>query len=230
MKYFIIKIFSFFSLLLFNFKKQKGEEYSGSFFQVKVKSEKTNNIKIKKSQVFKSSINIVGKANKFESAYSFIEGSQIFISGKGNELRIGKGVKLRKANIIIRGTNCKILIGNRTTFGEVRIVNVGFDNSIIIGEDCLFSDKIEIWASDTHSIYDSQGEWINPEKPIRIEDRVWIGSAVTILKGVTVGNGSIIGMGTLVTKDIDPMTLNIGIPNKTIQRDVHWKLDYPISE
>ena len=44
-------------------------------------------------------------------------------------------------------------------------------------------------------------------KPIIIEDDVWIGGNVVILKGVTIGKGSVIAAGTVVTKDIPPHTI-----------------------
>lgn len=38
--------------------------------------------------------------------------------------------------------------------------------------------------------------------PVIVEDNVWIGAGVIILKGVTIGENSVIGAGTIVNKDI----------------------------
>ena len=43
-------------------------------------------------------------------------------------------------------------------------------------------------------------------KPIIIEDNVWIGPMVTILKGVTIGAGAFIEPGSMITRDIPPAT------------------------
>lgn len=43
-----------------------------------------------------------------------------------------------------------------------------------------------------------------------IEDDVWIGCNVTILKGVRIGRGSVIGAGSVVVKDIPPYTIHVG--------------------
>lgn len=40
-----------------------------------------------------------------------------------------------------------------------------------------------------------------------IEDYVWIGINVTILKGVTIGKGSVIGAGSLIVKDVAPYSI-----------------------
>ena len=90
----------------------------------------------------------------------------------------------------------------------------------------MFADNIEIWASDTHSIYNNRGNRINKEKPIIIEDRVWVGSHTKILKGVHISECSVIGMGTTVTKDIAANSVSIGTPNKIIRENVTWSLDY----
>jgi acetyltransferase-like isoleucine patch superfamily enzyme len=45
-----------------------------------------------------------------------------------------------------------------------------------------------------------------------IEDDVWIGYGAIILTGVKVGRGAIVGAGSLVTKDIEPYTIAIGVP------------------
>lgn len=51
---------------------------------------------------------------------------------------------------------------------------------------------------------------------IEIGNDVWIGENVIILGGVKIGNGAIIGTGAIVTKDIEPYSINVGIPAKKI--------------
>jgi acetyltransferase-like isoleucine patch superfamily enzyme len=171
-------------------------------------------------------ISVKGKGNKISSKKNLIEKTKIVINGDSNTCVLHENVKLRNANIIIRGNANIVEIGKSTTFGGVRIVNVGENNIVQIGEDCLFSDQIEIWASDTHSIYNSKNEKINPEKPIFIDNKVWIGSKVTILKGVKINEGAIVGMGTLVSKDVPKKTISVGVPNKVIKENVYWTNEF----
>jgi acetyltransferase-like isoleucine patch superfamily enzyme len=193
---------------------------------VKIKLDNSNDLKSNSSKIINSHFRISGNNNSVLVNKAYISKSIISISGKNNKLIIEPDVMLRSSNVQIRGSNCIVQIGKGTTFGGVRIVNVGKNNNITIGENCLFADYIELWASDTHSIYDADGNFINMERPVKIENHVWVGSHVKILKGVTVGSGAVIGMNTLVTKNIDPKTLNIGIPSKCIKENISWELNY----
>ena len=51
-----------------------------------------------------------------------------------------------------------------------------------------------------------------------IEDDVWIGARVTILKDVTIGKGSIIGAASVVTKDVPPYSVVAGNPARLIRK------------
>ena len=47
------------------------------------------------------------------------------------------------------------------------------------------------------------------DMPVVIEDDVWIGSNVTIMKGVTIGRGSIIHAGAVITRSVKPYTIYV---------------------
>lgn len=55
------------------------------------------------------------------------------------------------------------------------------------------------------------------DQDVIIEDGVWIGCNVTILKGVTIGRGAVVGAGSLVTKDVPPYAIAVGNPAKVIK-------------
>ena len=56
------------------------------------------------------------------------------------------------------------------------------------------------------------------EKPVIIEDDVWIGRRVIIMGGVHIGKGSVIGAGAVVTKDVEPYSVVGGVPAKLIKK------------
>ncbi len=54
-------------------------------------------------------------------------------------------------------------------------------------------------------------------KGISIGDDVWIGANSVIVDGVSVGSGSIIAAGSIVIKDVEPLSLVAGNPAKFIK-------------
>ncbi|WP_276866203.1 DapH/DapD/GlmU-related protein [Mediterranea massiliensis] len=112
--------------------------------------------------------------------------------------------------ILQTGTeDAQIIIGDNCGFSGVSIVA---DIGVIIGNNTKIGANTRIGDRDDHpEIYASQ-----PQRII-IEDNVWIGMNVTIMKGVTIGKNSIIGAGAIVTKDIPANVIAAGIPCKVIK-------------
>lgn len=53
--------------------------------------------------------------------------------------------------------------------------------------------------------------------PITIGHDVWIGARAILLDGVTVGTGAIVGAGAVVTTDIPPYAVAVGVPAKVLR-------------
>ena len=49
-----------------------------------------------------------------------------------------------------------------------------------------------------------------------IGNDVWLGGNVVILEGVTIGDGAVVGAGGVVTKDLPPYSISVGVPAKVI--------------
>ena len=58
---------------------------------------------------------------------------------------------------------------------------------------------------------------IQLNRPITIEDGVWIGGGAIVLPGVTIGENSVIGAGSVVTRDIEPGVVAVGNPCRVIR-------------
>jgi acetyltransferase-like isoleucine patch superfamily enzyme len=54
-------------------------------------------------------------------------------------------------------------------------------------------------------------------RKVTIGSDVWIGERVTILPGVQIGHGAIVGAGAVVTKDVHPYSIVVGIPARVMK-------------
>ena len=146
-------------------------------------------------------------------------GVRLKSSAHNSRIRIGDGT------LIERGVDIKvhrmgtIEIGANTHIGPYTCLS---GKSISIGKNCLIASHSGIYAGN-HNFSDCtrpiRGQGIiYKEKGIVIEDDCWLGSGVRVVDGVTLGRGSVIGAGAVVTKDIPPYSVAVGVPAKVISQ------------
>lgn len=112
----------------------------------------------------------------------------------GNDVYIGPGASMRSAH-------STITIGNKVMMGPNVIFVGGNHNTEVLG-----MYMFDIKAKDSHH-----------DRPIVVEDDVWIGNNAMILTGVTIHEGSIIAARSVVTKDVPPYSVVGGVPAKVIK-------------
>ena len=227
MKQIIIKLYSVFISLYYYFLWHKSVDQNNIiFFRSVIRGVKNNEIKLNQARIKYSNIHIHGQNNYLELNQCNFNKTTVLIVGENNLINISPDVNMNSTHIVLRGNNCQIKIGRGTTFGSAYIVCMGRFNSIQIGEECMFAENVEIWNSDSHPIFDNEGILINPSKPIYIDNHVWCGKGCKILKGVTIGENAVIGMETLVTKDINSGTMNVGIPAREVRKNINWRREF----
>jgi acetyltransferase-like isoleucine patch superfamily enzyme len=87
----------------------------------------------------------------------------------------------------------------------------------------MFGEDIDIRTSDNHPIYNEAGDRINPDKDVIIQDRVWLGKGVSVLKGSLIESDSVVGFRSVVTKRIAANSVVGGNPAKILKTGVTWK-------
>lgn len=147
---------------------------------------------------------------------------------KSKKIAIRKGAKIGDNSIILREfakrCNKNFELGNNSSIGSYKI---DLRSPVKIGNNVIISNNSEII---TTSHYIDSPEWELKQYGIEIEDYVWIASNALILPSCRkIGYGSVIGAGSVVVKDVPPMSVVGGNPAKVIkQREcVHSKLIIP---
>ena len=136
------------------------------------------------------------------------------ICAREGDIRIGEGSSIAPGACIQGkvhiGQNCSIQAYTMLVGYPQAGVTIG--NDVRIAAHCMMVSANHRFADPDMPIR-KQGLDFGP---ITIEDDVWIGSRVNILAGVTVGRGSVIGAGAVVTKDVPPMSVMVGVPARKI--------------
>ena len=92
----------------------------------------------------------------------------------------------------------------------------------IIGMGTHTLDKISTSSIFTEAKNGTKHSWVksstvNPYKRVIIGNDVWIGTRAIVLGGVTIGDGAVVGAGAIVTKDVPPFAIVVGVPAKVIR-------------
>ena len=87
-----------------------------------------------------------------------------------------------------------VFINNSCSFNCMERIEIG--NGTMMGEGIRFYDHDHSYTAKKIE----KGQWNTV--PIRVGRDCWIGSNVTILKGVTIGDNTIIGAGCLIRNDV----------------------------
>jgi UDP-2-acetamido-3-amino-2,3-dideoxy-glucuronate N-acetyltransferase len=127
-------------------------------------------------------------------------------------VHIGNGCLLQDAIYIRAGTDGRITIGDRVAINSFcRLFGHG---SIVIGEDTQIGPGSLITTTE----HDYQGDLKEHFRPVTIGKGVWIGANVTVLSGVEVGDCAVIGAGSVVTRNIPPRSVAVGVPARVIRQ------------
>lgn len=133
------------------------------------------------------------------------------------------------------GKNCRFVskeIGNKLGLNHRCILSVENGGELYIGDSCSFSgvsircyknirigNHVRMGANCL--LLDGDGHQDDPRsganKPIQIDDNVWIGGGVVVKKGVRIGRNSVIGLNSVVAKDIPENCVAIGNPCRVVR-------------
>jgi serine acetyltransferase len=155
----------------------------------------------------------------------------------GKRMTIGKSLRLFAFPSLAYITG-QISLGSNLTMGQV-FISIAPNSRLSIGHNCSINDYSRIVSNygcfignnvmigELVSIRDFDHVIDQSEIPMRtqgfvgapvvVEDDVWIGRGVAILKGVRIGRGAVIGANAVVNRDIPPYSIAVGVPARVVK-------------
>ncbi len=144
----------------------------------------------------------------------------IYAHHDGGQVRLGAGVHIYRGTIIEIGQGGSVFIDDHSHIQAYCNIK-GFLKSTIIGKNvqiaphCGFSPYEHSFDDLAVDIRDQE---ITSAGDIVLEDNVWLGLHVQVLDGVTIGYGAVVGAGAVVTKDLPPNSVAVGVPAKVVRQ------------
>ncbi|SFF45325.1 Acetyltransferase (isoleucine patch superfamily) [Thermoflexibacter ruber] len=148
---------------------------------------------------------------------------------KGAEVKFGTGIRLisdsyfsepginHPVMIRLMNKNAKLTVGNNVGISGGGIC---VQTEVEIGNDVMLGANSFITDTDFHPVGPENRrrsrEGVGTKK-VTIEDNVFLGMNVIVLKGVTIGKNSIVGAGSVVATDIPPNQIWAGVPAKFVK-------------
>lgn len=149
--------------------------------------------------------------------------------------------KIAEIEHSVRGTRIIVEEGARVDsfvkiepLGGVGVVHIGENsylnsgvviysgNGVDIGEGVLIAANCTLAAvNHEHRSKDKtiiEQRFMPSKGGIRIEDDVWIGANSVILDGAVIRKGAVVGACSLVMGELEPYSINAGVPAKMIGR------------
>jgi acetyltransferase-like isoleucine patch superfamily enzyme len=134
-------------------------------------------------------------------------------------LVIGRWVHIGQGNAI-RCHEGTLRIGDKCVFGKDNTVNcyldIEFGAATIVADWVYVCDFDHVFSDITVPIKD-QGI---VKTPVRVGPDVWVGTKVTLLRGVNVGRGCVLAAHTVVNKDLPDYSVAVGVPARVVRNRV----------
>jgi acetyltransferase-like isoleucine patch superfamily enzyme len=143
-------------------------------------------------------------------------------------VRVRPGAELVCDGIVSLQRGVRVVVdGGRLTIGHGTNVN-GLGTRLLcaqevtIGAGCTFSWDVQVLDTDFHAMT-VDGVERPSAAPVRIGDRVWVGTRAVVLKGVTIGDGAVVAAGAVVTSDVPAGAVVAGVPARVVGRADSWR-------
>jgi maltose O-acetyltransferase len=128
-----------------------------------------------------------------------------------------KYIPISKLRIILL-RQCGYQIGKNVYIGEDLIVNDELDdkNNVIIKDHVTIAPRVTLITKSYPNASQIRQFVPNSEGPILLNKNAWIGTGAIILPKITIGEAAVIGAGAVITKDVAPYDIVLGVPARVL--------------
>lgn len=155
--------------------------------------------------------------NRLYKKKAILEGLNVILAkSEISGSRIGLGTYI--------GKNCilpKVMIGRFCSLANnIKVIRGSHPTNIFVStHPAFFSPIRQAGFTFSEELLFEELKYVDREKNyfVEIGHDVWIGDGVMIMQGIKIGHGAVIGTGAIVTKDIEPYSVNVGVPSKCIK-------------
>jgi acetyltransferase-like isoleucine patch superfamily enzyme len=130
----------------------------------------------------------------------------------------------------VRYYMAKMHVGNRVAIERgLRVkkpMNITIGDDVSIGCNVTLEAQAPIYIGDLTPIAPGviivtanhdMSKRIRINSPVKIGSNCWLGAGVIVLPGVTIGDGALVGAGSIVTKDLPPEMICVGVPARPLK-------------
>lgn len=132
------------------------------------------------------------------------------------------GVHIANDFAINLGPGATLSLGDNFSSNYGLLISCG--ESISFGANCLLGWNCTFIDGDGHSIFDSEGNRMNPTRRIVIGNHVWISAKASCLKGTRIADNCVVGFNSMCSKEYeDSNCLLAGMPARVCKENINWK-------
>ena len=145
------------------------------------------------------------------------EGCQLDARGCApGEFEIGDGTLISRG-CIISGKDGPLRIGPRVNIGAGCVMYAS--TRLEIGADTMLAAQCYVGGGRYRVLGRTDipiAEQPEPRLGVAIGDDCWLGAGAIVVDGVRIGRGSVVGAGAVVTKDVEPYSVVVGVPARKV--------------
>jgi acetyltransferase-like isoleucine patch superfamily enzyme len=129
----------------------------------------------------------------------------------GRKVRLGRQVEVTSQASI--GDHSYVNDGTRVGIAHIgRFCSIAYHCSIGLHEHPLDLVSTSPRLYGAENLLGVPAAYVDLHSPAVIDDDVWIGSNAVIKQGVRIGTGAVVAAGAVVTRDVPPYGIVVGVP------------------